>query len=184
MKFDNFALSQKYALAFLRVFYPQKATTPLKEYVELLHFFKTHLGIIGLIAGCPCPQPCYNQLEEFIIKKFKLTSAEQRLIHRLLIDRKIILLPEIFEHIIAAERARSNEIECTIELSHELPKEWQQRTIELFEHMTNKKIIPTIRIEPKLICGLRMHTSTLMYEKSLKKSLCAAEILAKYKGGL
>ena len=184
MKFDKFALSKKYARAFLSVFYPQKATAPLEKYAKLLHFFKTHTGVIGLIAGCPCPQPCYNQLEEFLIKKFELTTAEQRLIHRLLLDRKIILLPAIFEHIITAEHERSNEILCTIELSHEVSEELKQQAIRAFECMTGKKIIPTVRTEPKLICGLRMYSQTLMYEKSLKKSLCTAEILAKYKGGL
>ena len=184
MKFDNFALSKKYAKAFLHVFYPEKATAPIKKYRDLLHFFKTHPGIIGLIAGCPCPHPCYNLLEEFLIKKFDLTSAEQRLIHRLLLDRKIILLPAIFEHIITAEHERSGEILCTIELSHEVSEEWKQRAIRLFEDMTTKKIIPILRIEPKLICGLRMYSPTLMYEKSLKKSLSTAENLAKYKGGL
>ncbi len=184
MKFTNFSLAKKYARAFLRVFYPQSGTAPITIYQNLLNFFKNHLGIIGLIAGCPCPQPCYNQLEEFLVKRFELTSAEQKLLHRLLLDRKIVLLPAIIEHIIDQEHQRSNEIVCTIETSHTLSAEWQKRAIKLFERITHKKIIPTVRTEPKLICGLRMYSSTLMYEQSINDRLCTAQSVAKHKGGL
>jgi|GEM_PF-2775960 len=184
MKFENFAASKRYAQAFLRAFYPQQSSAPINTYTRLVSFFKSHPGIIGLIAGCPCPHQCYNQLEEFLIKKFELTTAEQKLIHRLLLDRKIVFLPNVFEHIIILEHERSNQIVCTIELSHELSAELQQEAIQLFENITKKKIIPTIRVEPSLICGLRMYSATLMYERSLNKSLRTAQNLAKHKGGL
>lgn len=184
MKFENFAVSKRYAQAFLRAFYPQNESAPVGIYTRLVNFFKSHTGIIGLIAGCPCPHPCYNQLEEFLITKFELTTAEQKLIHRLLLDRKIVLLPSVFAHIITLEHERRNQIVCTIEFSHELSAESQQQAIQLFENITNKKIIPTVRVEPSLICGLRMYSATLMYERSLKRSLRAAQNLAKHKGGL
>lgn len=184
MKFEKFDLARKYARIFLRLFYPEPKSSPLKAYQNLLSFFKQHPGVIGLVANCPCPQQCYSQLEEFLIKKFKLTSLEQKLFHRLLLDHKIILLPDILYHLIDLEHARSNELVCTIETSHKLSPEWERKLVKIFETMTNKKIIPKILVEPKLICGLQMYSSTIMYEHSVEKSLRTAEIITKTKGGL
>ena len=184
MKFENFDLSRKYARVFLHIFYPEPKSSPLEAYQNLLFFFKSHPGIIGLVANCPCPQQCYSQLEEFLIKKFELTNLEQKLFHRLLLDHKIILLPDILYHLIDLEHTRSNELVCTIETSHKLSSAWEQKLVKIFENMTNKKVISTILVQPKLICGLQMYSTTILYEHSVEKSLRTAEIITKTKGGL
>lgn len=184
MKFTNFALSRRYAQAFLNVFYPLPQLAPLESYQKLLALFHAKPAIIGLIANCPCPQPCYNELEDFLIKKFDLSHIEKKLFHRLLLDHKINLLGAILEHIVEIEHKRRGELLCTIELSHQLPEENITTIISSFETMTDLKIIPKIVIKPSLICGIRMYSKTISYERSIKKNLNDAEIAAKTKGGL
>ena len=184
MKFTNFALSRRYARAFLNVFYPLPAQAPIESYQKLLSFFHSHPGIIGLIANCPCPQPCYNQLEDFLINKFGLTNIEKKLFHRLLLDHKISLLSSIIAHMIDIEHDRRGELVCTIELSHDVSVATKEKAVAALEAMTQLKIIPKIVIKPSLICGIRMYSKTITYERSINKSLNDAKILAKTKGGL
>ena len=184
MKFKNFALARRYAQAFLNVFYPLPQTAPLAAYEKLLRFFHEQPGVIGLIVNCPCPQSCFNQLEEFLIKKFGLTAIEKKLFHRLLLDRKINLFAAVIEHLVDLEHKRRDELVCTIEFSHPPSHEVTQQAIDAFSSMTQLKVLPKIVIKPSLICGVRMYSKTLSYERSIAKDLNDAQTLTKTKGGL
>lgn len=184
MKFRNFALARRYAQAFLNVFYPLPQKAPLAAYEKLLNFFREQPGVIGLIVNCPCPQSCFNQLEEFLIKKFGLTLLEKKLFHRLLLDRKINLFAAVIEHLVDLEHERRGELVCTIEISHPICEQATEKAIDAFNAMTQLKVLPKIVIKPSLICGIRMYSKTLSYERSIAKDLNDAQTLTKIKGGL
>lgn len=184
MKFTYFALARRYAQAFLNVFYPAPQQAPLEAYEELLAFLRAHPSIVGLIANCPCPHSCYDQLEDFLVAKFNLSSVEKKLFHRLLLDHHIDLLTHILEHLVDIEHTRRGELVCTIELSHKISDTATQQLIEAFEGMTKLKLLPKILIKPNLICGVRMYTKTSSYERSINKSLNDAKAFAITKGGL
>jgi len=171
MKFSDFSRSYKYAQTFLRIAYPEPGTAPIDTYKKLSYFFKANPGIIGLIANCPCPEQCVEELESFLVRKFELTKTEKKLIRLLLQNHSIMLLPSIMNQLIEIEQERRGELACTVETSHEINNKSLEKLLSFFEKQTNKKILPTIMINPKLICGLRIYSETKLYDYSIKKIL-------------
>jgi F0F1-type ATP synthase delta subunit len=171
MNFVQFAQARKYASIFLKIAYPQPGTAPIDEYKKFSDFFEKNPGLVGLVCMYPCREDCTNLLEIFFASKFKLSAPEKKLIRQLIFGHKIKLLPAILKELIQVEHERLNELPCTIELSHPVSTKTLARLKSHFEIKENLTLIPTVIINPELICGLKVYSQTKLYDYSIKKIL-------------
>jgi F0F1-type ATP synthase delta subunit len=184
MNFVQFAAGYKYAALFLKIAYPTPGTAPIDEYKKFSEFFEKNPGLVGLVCMYPCREDCTNLLENFFASKFNLGLAEKKLIRQLIFGHKIKLLPTILKELVQIEHERLNQLPCTIELSHPVSDETLQQLKKQFEIQEKLTLIPTIVINPKLICGLKIYSQTKLYDYSIKKILNTLKSNILTNGGL
>lgn len=168
---EQIVLAKRYALALLHVSGDQlsyddcialnKAALLLRQHHNWLVFFET-------------PDMTDKQREHMVImlqERLHVPFACERMVHLLLMHRRMRLLPDVFE-CVAQLYFMMHKVELfTISSALEMTAV-QIETIRAFlAHMTGKKIMYTYRVEASLIAGVRAQSHTALWEYSLTKKI-------------
>jgi ATP synthase F1 delta subunit len=121
---------------------------------------------------------------DFFINLFKQYGAYShgidKLIDLLIHDKRLILIADILHEICAIYMKNNGIAEWRITSTHELTQPEKDILMQFLSRKTHDHIIPTYLIDSTLIAGLRLHSSTYLWEHSVKAQLNALK--RTYKG--
>lgn len=171
MNIKRSVLARKYAEAFLNT-YPEAVSRAL---YETLHDVVDYCGkqkVFFLILSVPTltfaqrMDALQKQLESF-----NLPSEFDRLIHLLLTQHRIMLLPDIFQQIITVYEHRNNIMEFSLKCSSPLTDKQKRSLNNFISKKTGYQINSKTIVDSTLIAGLRLQSNTLLWEHSIAKQL-------------
>jgi len=92
--------------------------------------------------------------------------------------KRISILPEVLTIVVTLILKANNTIELTISSYPHLNQTQTKAIIDFFYKKTGKNIVPTYKLDPSLIAGIRVQSTTLVWEYSLRKKLREAQQIA------
>ena len=172
-------LANQYAQAFLNVFSAQLATDDYEQLHKASCFLKNNDAARRFLRIPLIDMQEKKIVLEQLIQAFKLPDAMKRLIDLLLKHKRIYLLAEIFENMYQHYLTKNSIEFFTIKSSHALSDD-EIRDIEKFLNKeTGKKIRSTVVVDPSLIAGLQLLSTTRLWEYSVRKQLNTLRLLRK-----
>ena len=171
MNIKRSALAKKYAQAFLNS-YPQAINSDTYETLQKATDYFNKQRAFFLILTVPTLtfiQRLDALKKQF--KPFKLPSEFYRLISLLLTQHRIMLLPDILQQIIRVYEQRHNIMEFNLKCSSPLTDTQQTALQNFIAQKTGYQIKSKTIVDPTLIAGLRLQSSTRLWEYSIAKKL-------------
>ena len=176
MEVEMVARAQRYALAFLNVFYSKNISEILIDRLESLVLFLDERGFFfPICSSSAVSKDDRIRLVKILIKNFGLNSPEEKLINVLVERGGASIVSLVFKQIIAETRKIRSEELCEFVSSHELSKKEQDRIIKKLSDSLGLKLIPSFLVESSLISGIRVQGETFFWEKSLARRFLQME---------
>lgn len=169
----NKILGHKYASAFLNIFSDQLKISDADRCQGLAQYLREHSDFFLLLQAPFIRQKKQAEVLKKLWDQFKLPPVFQKLADLLRSGNRLSLLPDVLQACAQEFKKRENFVLFSIKTAHELSKH-DRAIIEDFLHKkTDKTIQPTYTLDTKLIAGLRLQSSTLLWEYSIQKQLQA-----------
>lgn len=174
MNYQAFTNAWKYAQAFLNVFYPSYGvldTTALSSAAQFLHTHKSLWVALSYASDQTLTQHSRKLFDQFI-SRFNLDRDPMLvLLNYLVINRRLSLIPAVFEVVLFLEHKRSPEEDFYIELSHGLDDESKEKIVQFLSEKVQKNVNATWGQDASLLCGFRAQTREHALEVSVRRRL-------------
>ncbi len=171
MNIKKSALAKKYAQAFLNT-YPQAITSSILETLsKATDYFDKQKAFFLILT---VPTLTFTQRLDALQKQlepFNFPSEFDRLIHLLLTQHRIMLLPDILHQIITVYEQRHKIMEFSLKCSSSLTDKQQTALHNFIAQKTGYQIKSKTIVDPTLIAGLRLQSDTRLWEYSIAKKL-------------
>jgi F-type H+-transporting ATPase subunit delta len=171
MNINLVPLAKKYAVAFLNVFGQTISYDDFEQICLLGDFFQNHKQALFFFGLPHIPMEEKIRSLVSVIERYSLPLSLKRLFILLIEDGRSLLLQEVMNQICEEYQQRHGLQTFSISSSHELTKEEREEIKKMLEHITNNKVRYTFTIDKKLIAGLRLQSSTVLWEYSIEKQL-------------
>lgn len=164
-------LSMRYAKAFLNIHEKEIDDQFLDRLRIMILFLKKnrwfyyYLGLTNI--GIDEKWAVIEKLEE-IFGKFSHLS---HLIKSLVESNRINLLGMIIHHTLRIYDLRQNKHTFTIWTSHSLDANEQQKILDQLHRKVLQTINATFKLDPTLICGIKIRSDQLFFERSIAQKL-------------
>lgn len=173
-------LAKKYALAFYDL-YKKKITSSLVTRCQALaSLLQEKKQLLSLLTLPVVSDDVQKTLLQALIKKAALPSFFSGLIDLLIEQKRIALLPAIFDELVQVYYDDNHIMLFAISSSHTLSQSQLKVLKQFLAVRTGDDIIYTYSVDPKLIAGVRMQSNTLLWEYSIKKSLAMMRVTFKH----
>ena len=166
-------LARKYALAFTHCFAANFNRENIEQIAQAYQFFASHQRFSYLLNLSAINDSLKQEaLEKILITRFQLPAQPCKALIALLIAHSRTQLMGPILHIVHEFMMKEKNIESfTISSAQPLTQEQQVDLEQFLEQHTDATIVPTYKINKDLIAGLRVQSSTHLWEHSLKKYL-------------
>lgn len=173
MPYRNSSLASKYAQAlinslFKNVTYEQ--IDQIKNAVDVLRSKKRALSFLALSHYNS--QDLQSVLTAFF-SKFDIGKDIKPLLSTLAEHKRLSLLPDILDALIALYKRRHDICSCTVISAHTLTDEQKERLTLLVEHLFCKHAEMQFLIDESLIAGIKIESNNRVWEYSVAKQLRA-----------
>jgi F0F1-type ATP synthase delta subunit len=176
MEVETVSRAQRYAFAFLNVFYSKNSSGIEVDKLEnLVAFLDDKVFFFPICSSSAVSKDDRIRLVKILIKNFGLNSPEEKLINVLVERGGASIVSLVFKQIIAETRKIRSEELCEFVSSHELSKKEQDRIIKKLSDSLGLKLIPSFLVESSLISGIRVQGETFFWEKSLARRFLQME---------
>jgi ATP synthase F1 delta subunit len=164
-------VSKKYALAFLNLFGSRLSPVDIEHIDQAMRFLFEHQQVLGLLKISGISNEDKRRVLYKFAQKYKLPALFNHVIDLLVEHKRAFILPHVLEMIIFVFQQREGIDTFKISSSHPLEKE----VIAILEHFLQQKTGQRIRssytIDESLIAGIRMQSSTFLWEYSVAQQL-------------
>jgi F0F1-type ATP synthase delta subunit len=165
------SLARKYAQAYLHVYEQSCAKHHIDNLARFERFLKTHAFFFACLSI-----PTIKEAEKLIALKktidfFKLPDGFYTLCSMLLHRKRLDILCVIIKKIISYYQQQRNIMQFVVATSHDVAeqeKEFIQKFIKKWAQVT--PVIKYVR-DSSLLCGIKIKSETLLWERSLAKKL-------------
>jgi F0F1-type ATP synthase delta subunit len=176
MEVEMVARAQRYALAFLNVFYSKNISEILIDRLESLVLFLDERGFFfPICSSSAVSKDDRIRLVKILIKKFDLKSSEEKLINVLIERGGASIVSLVFKQVVAEARKRRFEELCEVVSSHELDKKEQVQVIKTISESLGLRLIPHFLVDSSLISGIKVRGETFFWEKSVARRFLQME---------
>jgi len=108
-----------------------------------------------------------------VMDKMDMSAPEKNFINLLIDNKKLSLLPLVYDDFVERRKKAANIVDVTITSARELtPKQLADLT-DSIEKKFNAKAAPTVKIDEKLIGGVKIQVGDQVYDGSLRSKLDA-----------
>lgn len=171
MKLKKDVLAKKYALAFLNTYYETIGDKCFESLLALRDFFKKNKKILMYLNIPSIPEEKKSDALDQILNALKTCNTINILARTLFKQRRIGILNNIVNHIIAQYRIRKNILAFKIFSSHQLEEKEKQIILSFLEKSVNATVLADFFVDKKLLCGIKILGDTMMFERSFAKRL-------------
>lgn len=171
MFFNSKILAKKYAIAFLNIFSQKMKISDCDQCESAAEFLQKNNDFFFLLQAPFISKKKQLEVLQKIRDRYNLPSVFEKITNLLRSDNRLFLLPEVLQAIAQEYRKRNDYVIFTITSSHELSEHDRSVIIAYLQATTEKKIIPQYAQDTKLIAGVRIQSSTLLWEYSIQKQL-------------
>jgi F-type H+-transporting ATPase subunit delta len=169
-KIDNKKIiALKYAKAFVNLYIETISVESFNNIKKLENFFDTHKKAIYFLSVPNIKKETKLKLLNEIFEKFKLDNLLAPLIKILTLQKRLFLIDEILKNIRLLYKERKNIMTFKVISSHQISKEDLEIIEKFLEVKTGKKIIYYYNLDKSLIAGIKLKSSTLLWEYSIFK---------------
>jgi ATP synthase F1 delta subunit len=165
------SLIKKYAQAFIHLYGNQLSDVIVDNITACSTFLEKHKNIDIFMLLSVIPRTEKIALLEKVYDSFKLPSGFLNLGHTLLEHRRIDLLTKILQKIIHEYQAQKNIINFTVYTSHTINDKAQKALISFIQKKVPQKIVVNFSMDSTLICGVKIKSDMLQWERSIAKQL-------------
>jgi len=162
-------IARKYAKAFLNLYEDQISIKHLNNIRKLEQFFYSHKKIIYFLSIPNILATTKEKLLSELFQKFNLEALLQPLINLLSNNKRLFLINDILKHIKLLYKEYNNIMRFAIISSHEMIPQDIEIIEKFLAYKANKTVISTYKIDKELIAGIRLQSSTLLWEYSIHK---------------
>lgn len=182
MNIQDYVLAQKYAQAFLNVFpgiLSLEDISKLEELIQLLHDRSDIQTYLKIPLGRKFKQKCFDQLWA----RYNLPESFYMLSNILIRQHRAYLCALVLSCIITIFYERHGYMQFTISSSHTLTQKMLDAVHQFLSRSTKKNILTKVDIDKTLIAGIRLQSTDLLWESSIKQRLqevaekCNEEVL-------
>lgn len=160
-------LARKYAIAFVNVYdqkIPESAFDSMKSLSYMFHQHKNSLVLLTI------PRVSYDTKYR-ILKQILAKNYFDALIRLLLRDNRVVMLPDVLNHIADEYYKRHNTIICTIASSSVLTAKETDTIVHFLTKRTSSAIKYTSVVDSRLIAGIRVYSNQFIWEYSIRNKL-------------
>lgn len=169
-------LSRRYAQAFLASVKQTLSDEHIRSIQQAINYFACHPTVITLLKVPLIKSSIKEQaLHTVLIEKMTLPQDFMRLVALLIEDKRAFLISKVLHALLMLYQERASVMFCTVTSSAPLAANEHA----LFEDFFNKKIgqhiLYTYTVDSHLIAGIRMQSSTVLWEYSIAQQLTQAQ---------
>lgn len=169
--YETLLLAKKYAQAFFNSAGISFDSEALNASLELSSFLKNHRYIYALLCIPTLPHSSKAEALRFLFKKFSIDDSLQKLLFLLLEQGRIDGIDAVLNEV-HNEYYKRHDIELFKIISSHTLKPQQQKTLKVFvQKLVGKTIRVEYKVDSRLIVGLRVQSTSSLWERSIKKEL-------------
>jgi len=162
-------ISLKYAKAFLNIYLDDISLDNFNAIKKAESFFSTHKKSLYFFSIPNISSEKKENLIRKLLQKFNLLELFEPMVKTLIASKRIFLIYDMLKHITRLYKQRKNIMMFDIVSSHELDKDDLETIKTFLSKKTGKKIISKSTIDKTLIAGIKLKSSTLLWEYSIYK---------------
>ena len=172
MKLDmSLELSRKYAKAFNNVFAARLSLSDIEHIAQATDYLESRRRTCFFLRLPVIDDDTKKQALILMCKRFSLPLAVENLIDLLLSHKRSYILPHVLTYIVELYKIRHKILNFTIASSHQLSEKTIETIQEFLAKQTGNTIMYIDKIDKKLIAGLRLESTTFLWEYSIRKHL-------------
>ena len=114
-----------------------------------------------------------RDIMETVMDKMEMSEPEKNFINLMIDNKKLSLLPYVYDDFVARRKKDGNIIDVTITSARELTDKQLDDLTKSIEKKFNAKAAPTVKIDEKLIGGVKIQVGDQVYDGSLRSKLDA-----------
>lgn len=176
MNYAEALLARRYALALLRVCGDQFSHDDLLAMQRAVEFFKSHAPALYFLRLPDLPVHAKNEIVQKLFETVKLPHCFHQLAALLSQHKRPGLIAPILTLVLELYKEQHGIMDVRIESSSALDAA-QLKIIQAFlAQMSAKTINYTHRVDPDLIAGIRLQSSSVLWEYSVRKKLRAIRL--------
>lgn len=170
MNVQDSKLAKKYAAAFLNIYENQLSLDDYFALQQAVHFFDDNRQLLTYFK---LPRILAEKKEALrkIQEAFNLPKVMDTLMELLLDHQRLFLIKYVFEALLILFRERNNIMTFSIISSHTLEKNQLQSIKDFLEKKTRNTILYNKEVDKKLIAGIRLQSTTYLWEYSIEQQL-------------
>jgi ATP synthase F1 delta subunit len=163
--------AKKYALAYTSLYFSELNDNSIQNFLNLANFLKNNSSFYAYLS---IPHLAFGEKQNFVTKlseAFKLTQNQYHLASLLLKNKKIEMLGPVLQKIVTEYNNRKGIIKLKVYTSHDV-NDIQKRIIsEFIKSKLKINAIIDFLINKNLVCGIKIKSENLLWEKSVVKYL-------------
>lgn len=171
MNVQEAPIARRYAQAFLNVFIDAISLDDCSHIEMAAHFLTKHRQALFFLTLPHIEFSTKVSLLERLMKSLSVDPSINKLIKLLIRDKRLFLLPEVFEQISLLYREEKNIKLFMVMSSHTL----EEKALRVVQRFLATKIgcdiVYTYKENRDLIAGIRLQSDTLLWEYSIRKQL-------------
>ena len=168
---DRDYLANKYARAFLNVFFEQLTRDDVAHIDDAVQFLTTNHKIIFLLQLPMINEQTKKENISALCQKLQLPSSIERLCHLLIGENRLFLIIDILPKIYSYYFERAHILECAFTSYPQIDQAACDQLKEFLADKTGYDIIYTYKEDKTLIAGIRLQSDIFLWEHSLAQQI-------------
>ena len=169
-------LAAKYAKAFIAAMPGVSDAHQVNYILQAQKLLKHNPSLLAILTAPTLKPHDVEHLINRLVEQSKLSSSLKKLFLLLALHKRLALLPEVLGQLAQLMQETKNTETLHISSSHAMTQEALESVVAFFARKTGKHIVYTHSVDTSLIAGIRLQSSTYLWEHSVRKQLHALRL--------
>ncbi len=165
------AIARKYAAALINLFLDILTQNDYENLLKAMHFLEVQNRALFFLQLPILEESVKEKGIRKLVERFSLPESIIKLLLLLLKHNRASLIPDVLWYITELYKQRRKILAFTIHSSHELHEKQIAAIKQFLARHTGSDIIYTYKEDKNLIAGIRLQSTTWLWEYSIRKHL-------------
>lgn len=168
-------LARKYAKAYFRMNQRTISDEHIMQLKNLLEFCSLHKSLLSYLTIPSLSDQTKQHVIQTLCDTYAQSSSLNNLFNLLIAHKRVELIIPVITSIIRLYNTKNNILTVSIQTSHTLDEQELASIIKFVQTKTGAHtVIPSVALNPNLICGIRVSTETWLWEHSVQRLIATA----------